>query len=465
MNSSKIDSLERIMSSLLILMQTLAFYFVWRTYYNPILAKSYLFKGNAMMICLYAAAVVLCYKSLDSLKPNISSFYNLAVSHVISDAMADVMTYVILILVFRGATTVLPIIMLFGINIAVSLLWISLCKFVFKKFVKGRKCILFYTDDDPEYLKQKIEQRKDQFVIEKAVHVNSIKNIRNESFEDFECAMIAYMPSDYRNEILKICFEKNIEAVITPKVSDVLIRGAKELNIYDQPMFVLGNNNRINLMQRFIKRAFDIVFSLIVLILSSPITLAVALAIKLEDGGPVFYKQKRCTLNEREFEIYKFRSMIVDAEKNHKAVLASKEDSRITKVGKFIRATRIDEIPQFINIIKGDMSVVGPRPERKELIDKYSKYVEAFPYRTKVKAGLTGYAQIMGKYNSNPYNKLLFDLMYVQKFSVILDMKLILMTIKIVFMKESTEGVDEEFDMFMETFTKTLEKKSAEELN
>ena len=463
MNSSKIDSIERIMSSLLILLQTLAFYFVWRTYYNPILAKSYLFKGNAMMICLYAATAILCYKSLDALKPNINSFYNLAVSHVISDAMADVMTYVILILVFRGATTVVPIIMLLGINIALSLLWISLCKFIFKKYVKGRKCILFYTDDDPDYLKQKIEQRKDQFVIEKTVHVDSLRNIRNEDIENFECAMIAYMPSDYRNEILKICFEKNVEVVITPKVSDVLIRGAKELNIYDQPLFVLGNN-KINLMESFIKRAFDIVFSMIVLIVSSPVMLAVALAIKLEDGGPVFYKQKRCTLNEREFDIYKFRSMIVDAEKNNKAMLASKGDSRITRVGKFIRATRIDEIPQFINIIKGDMSVVGPRPERKELIEKYSKYVEAFPYRTKVKAGLTGYAQIMGKYNSNPYNKLLYDLMYVQKFSVILDLKLILMTLKIMFMKESTEGVDEEFDMFMETFKKTLSNKSAEEL-
>ena len=155
--------------------------------------------------------------------------------------------------------------------------------------------------------------------------------------------------------------------------------------------------------------------------------------------------------------------MIVDAEKNSAAQLASKDDKRITKVGKFIRPTRIDELPQFINIIKGEMSVVGPRPERKELIEKYSKYVEAFPYRTKVKAGLTGYAQIMGKYNSNPYNKLLYDLIYIQKFSVILDLKLILMTVKIMFVKDSTEGVDEEFDEFMECFKKTLPELSKDE--
>ena len=215
--------------------------------------------------------------------------------------------------------------------------------------------------------------------------------------------------------------------------------------------------------ERNVKRAGDFLLAIFGLIVFSPLFAVCYFLVKREDNGPAIFKQERIGRFGKPFYIYKFRSMIVDAEKNSAAQLASKDDKRITKVGKFIRPTRIDELPQFINIIKGEMSVVGPRPERKELIEKYSKYVEAFPYRTKVKAGLTGYAQIMGKYNSNPYNKLLYDLIYIQKFSVILDLKLILMTVKIMFVKDSTEGVDEEFDEFMECFKKTLPELSKDE--
>lgn len=457
MNSKKVTSIERITSAVIVILQSLAFYFIWVTYYNPMLAKSYLFKGNALMVCIYAVAVIVCYKSLDGLKPNIHNLYNLSVSHFLSNIIINMVIYVVLILVFRGATELVPIFILLGINMAISLLWIVVCKILFKKLLTGRNSVLFYTEDDPGFLTQKIEQRKDQFVIKRAVKIESLESLKPEHLSDVECAIIAYMPSDYRNEILKICFEKNIEVVITPKVSDVLVRGAKELNLYDQPIFVL-DGVVMNMAQRFIKRVVDIILSIIILLAASPIMAIVALLIKLEDSGPIIYKQKRCTIGGREFEIYKFRSMVVDAEKNKGAVLAAKNDNRITKMGRVIRATRIDELPQFINIIKGDMSIVGPRPERKELIDEYCGYVEAFPYRTKVKAGLTGYAQVMGKYNSNPYNKLLFDLIYVQNFSLILDFKLILMTLKIMFIKESTDGVDEDLDEFIKTFNKTTSK-------
>jgi len=168
----------------------------------------------------------------------------------------------------------------------------------------------------------------------------------------------------------------------------------------------------------------------------------VAVAIKLEDGGPVFYKQKRMTRNGHEFEILKFRSMIVDAEKYAGAVLATGDDPRITKVGKVIRATRLDEIPQILNILKGDMSIVGPRPERKVIADEYRKEIPEFDYRLKVRGGLTGYAQIYGKYNTSPYDKLRLDLMYIENYSLLLDIKLIILTLRIIFSKESTEGID-----------------------
>ena len=187
----------------------------------------------------------------------------------------------------------------------------------------------------------------------------------------------------------------------------------------------------------------DIILSLIAIILTSPVMLIAAIAIHKYDGGPVFFRQKRCTRNGRVFEILKFRSMIVDAEKDGKARLATENDDRITPVGHFIRKTRIDELPQFFNILKGDMSFVGPRPERPEIVAEYEKEFPEFDLRMKVKAGLTGYAQVYGKYNTTAYDKLKLDLIYVQKYSLLMDLRLIFMTLKVIFMKESTEGLDD----------------------
>ena len=169
--------------------------------------------------------------------------------------------------------------------------------------------------------------------------------------------------------------------------------------------------------------------------------LVIALPIKLYDGGPVFYKQERLTQDGQTFMIYKFRSMRVDSEKDG-ARLAMKNDNRITPIGNILRKLHLDELPQIINIFKGEMSVVGPRPERKEIADQYAKEIEEFPFRLKVKAGLTGYAQVYGKYNTTPYDKLKLDLYYIQNYSFFLDIKLILLTVKILFQKENTEGVE-----------------------
>ena len=170
--------------------------------------------------------------------------------------------------------------------------------------------------------------------------------------------------------------------------------------------------------------------------------LITAVIVKAYDGGPVLYKQTRCTQNQREFKILKFRSMRVDAEKDGVARLASKGDSRITPIGRFIRKVRIDELPQLINIIKGEMSFIGPRPERPEIIKQYVEIMPEFAFRTKVKAGLAGYAQVYGKYNTTPYDKLKLDLTYIENYSFWLDLKLLFLTFKILFQKEKSEGVD-----------------------
>jgi lipopolysaccharide/colanic/teichoic acid biosynthesis glycosyltransferase len=212
------------------------------------------------------------------------------------------------------------------------------------------------------------------------------------------------------------------------------------MHLFDTPL-LLCRNDGLTIDQRIIKRGMDILFSGLGLLLILPLYGIIALCIHLYDGGPVLYKQERLTRGGKVFQIYKFRSMIVNAEKESGAVLAGENDSRITPVGRFLRRYRLDELPQLVNILKGEMSFVGPRPERGELAEKIAKEIPEFPYRLKVKAGLTGLAQVIGKYNTSSYDKLELDLMYIAKYSILLDLKIILMTPRMLFIKEKTEGV------------------------
>ena len=200
-------------------------------------------------------------------------------------------------------------------------------------------------------------------------------------------------------------------------------------------------NQGLGVEQAIVKRFMDLVISSLMLLLASPLMLLIALGIKVQDGGPVIYKQKRLTKDGKEFEIYKFRSMRMDSERSG-ARLAQKGDRRVTPVGKVIRNLHFDELPQLFNILKGDMSLVGPRPERPEIARQYQKKVTEFDFRLKVKAGLTGYAQVYGKYNTTPEDKLKLDLFYIEHYSVWMDVKLLLLTFKILFQKENTEGID-----------------------
>lgn len=458
MQTNKKRSIEKMLTIIYVVLHGAAFYAVWKFIYSAEVHEGRIRDDNIILTFLYLLLVCFVAKSLDGFRINSNNKFALFISHTITAVIADVVTYGLLLVEFRKIVTPVPMLIIFGMNMVISVIWIFVGKTMLERHPARNSVLFYYDEKDVRYLKAKLDESKNQFRIVKVVKLDS-EIIPDDVFENgIHSAVIAYMPGEYRNELMKYCFDKDIDVVFTPKVSDVLLRGARELDVIDRPLLEL-NCSSMTLVDKFVKRAFDIVCSGLALLILSPLFAVTALAIKLQDGGPVFYKQKRCTLDGKEFEIIKFRSMIVDAEKNNKAVLAAKNDTRITKVGAFIRATRIDELPQLINILKGDMSIVGPRPERRELIEEYTDYIDAFPFRTKVKAGLTGYAQLYGKYNSNPYNKLLFDLMYVQKFSLLLDFQLILLTLKIVFIKESTDGVDEEFDIFMETFEKNKQKK------
>jgi exopolysaccharide biosynthesis polyprenyl glycosylphosphotransferase len=256
-----------------------------------------------------------------------------------------------------------------------------------------------------------------------------------------EVVILGSVHSHERNQILKYCIMTGKLAYFLPRIGDTIVSGATPSNLFHLPLqLVYRYSPKPEYL--IIKRMYDIILSLIALICFSPVMLCVAIAIKRTDGGAIFYRQARLTKDGKVFDVLKFRSMRMDAEKDGVARLSAGEaDPRITKVGRIIRACRIDELPQLLNILRGDMAIVGPRPERPEIAAQYEKELPEWNLRLQCKCGLTGYAQVYGQYNTTPYDKLLMDLLYIANPSLTEDFKIIFGTVKILFMKESTEGV------------------------
>jgi exopolysaccharide biosynthesis polyprenyl glycosylphosphotransferase len=258
-----------------------------------------------------------------------------------------------------------------------------------------------------------------------------------------EVVFLCGVHSHDRNTILKYCVEHGIVVYLLPRIGDTIMNGAKPMHLFHMPFLRVGRYDP-SPEYMLLKRTFDIVVSGVALLVLSPLMLIVAIAIKATDGGTVFYKQTRLTKDGKEFDIVKFRSMRQDAEKDGVARLSSGEsDPRITPIGRIIRKLRVDELPQLINIFTGSMSVVGPRPERPEIAKVYEKELPEFSLRLQAKAGLTGYAQVYGKYNTTPYDKLQLDLLYIAHPSFLEDLRIIFATVKILFMPKSVEGIDE----------------------
>ena len=244
------------------------------------------------------------------------------------------------------------------------------------------------------------------------------------------------VPVDIRKDVIDWCYQNLKNIYYNPNVADILEHNSQQM-IMDDISFYAWQFHLISWEQRIVKRLMDIVISTVMLALLSPVLLISAVCIKKNDGGKVLFRQKRATANGKVFEIYKFRTMRENVE--NRSVI--RDDDRITPVGRVLRKYRIDELPQLINIVKGDMSLVGPRPEMLENVKDYEKELPEFRYRLRMKAGLTGYAQIFGKYNTSSRDKLMLDLMYIENYSLIRDIQLLFQTVMVIFKaEESTEA-------------------------
>ncbi len=426
----------------ILLMMIVFSYFWYETYADTMYVYQFYRRGNYAIIALYGVLLYFFSKMYGALRIGQLRRIEVLLSHFLSTLIANFIMYFIICLLAFGLVNPAGICIMQLCDMVIAALWTVFASVVYNRIFQPWKILLIYGDRPAADLIYKVEARRDKYAIYDAIHVDSGMDAIAEKVKDFQAVIIGDIPALQRNEVLKFCFGHGIRAYVMPKISDIILMGTDQIHIFDTP-FLLCKGYSLSFDERFWKRTVDLCISIPITVLALPFMLLTAIAIKCYDRGPILYRQTRCTKDNREFFMYKFRSMVVDAEKDGEAVLARENDDRITPVGRFIRATRLDELPQFFNVLKGDMSLVGPRPERPEIIAQYMEEMPEFSFRTRVKAGLTGFAQIYGKYNTVPYDKLKLDLFYIENYSLWMDLKLFLMTIKIMLKKDATEGVDE----------------------
>lgn len=363
-------------------------------------------------------------------------------------AITDIITYIQLQIMNvnpnNNATLILfgpdllYLLLCYVIQVIVIILFVRVGNQLYFYFTPPRRCLLILgSPSQEEPLRAKIERYRLQWRVEDTVLYN-VPDLA-QRIEMADVIFLGAVPDRAKVALLKLCYDDRKDVMCKAELEDIMLCNARP-TIVDDAAFLSMEYNKITPFQRFAKRFGDILISLFALIVFSPFILLISLLIKLEDGGPVIFKQSRLTVAGRPFTIRKFRTMKVHSELDEVQVSVSVDDPRITKVGSFLRRYRLDEIPQFFNILIGDMSVVGPRPEMMANVARYKMNLPSFVYREKMKAGLTGYAQIEGRYNTSAEDKLMLDMMYIESFSIWLDVKLILRTVTIFLKKDSTQG-------------------------
>lgn len=422
---------------------TFMFWLVWEYIYSHMIPNPFWRRGNWAVVALYAILLFCFNKLYGGIRVGYLRVMDVLFSEILSVCIVNFITYIQLCLIgrWRWMSHLKPLAMMMVFELVFIVAWVFFSRWVYYTLYPPRKILLIYGDRHPGELIQKMNSRKDKYDIEEALHLSVGMEKIQQAIHEYEGVVIYDMPSHERNLILKYCFKESVRAYLVPKISDVIIMSTENIHLFDTPL-LLSRNASMNAEQMFVKRTLDVIGSFLMMVIASPFMIVVAIVIHCYDHGPVFYKQERLTLDGKPFMIYKFRTMIVESETGSGARLCRKDDDRITPIGKFLRRTHLDELPQIFNILKGEMSLVGPRPERPSIAAEYQETLPEFDYRLKVKAGLTGYAQIYGKYNTTPYDKLKLDLFYIRNFSIWLDLKLLLLTFKILFQKENTEGVD-----------------------
>ncbi len=430
----------RLLKSSNLLFVSAPFIASWYLYYASRISSPFFFWGDLVVCILFMLLYFYFARTYDAFFISHNTIGEIVISQSLSAFLADTAMYFVIILLSKRLVNPLPLIAAFAIQFALSALWSWIANLVYYSLYPAKKTLIVNDvrrDMDGIIRKYHMERK---FDIAKSVSVEECLNDLS-VIDDVEVVFLSGVHTHERNVILKYCMYNDKLVYMIPRVGDVIMSSAQQVHLFHLPMMRTGRY-RPNPEYVILKRLFDIVSSALGLIVLSPLFLVIAVIIKASDKGPVFYKQERLTKDGKRFMIHKFRSMRVDAEKDGIPRLSSGVyDDRITPVGRFIRRYRIDELPQLFDILTGNLSVVGPRPERPEIAEEYMKEMPEFQLRLQAKAGLTGYAQIYGKYNTTPYDKLQLDLMYIAHPSFAEDIRICFATIRILFKPSSTEGV------------------------
>ena len=394
-----------------------------------------------MVGVLYCTVYFFFAKMYDAHKIGLYRLQELAFSQMLAYGISDGVLFIAAFFWFHNFQRIR--IRLFLLAFLLQLILILINTFLFNRlyahFDEPRKIMILYGSEDYKRLLVKIQEKKRRYQVLACMNESEDTSAIFETLAKCKDIYLCDVRDEVKDRVILFCNAHQKDIHISMDIGDLLILGDEVSHSFDTP-FLRNKKTPVTWYYPFLKRLSDIVISMTAILLLSPIMIITALSIKLYDRGPVFYKQIRLTKDGRRFEIIKFRSMKMDAEKNG-AQLSTVHDDRITPVGKIIRKLRIDELPQLFNILKNDMAVVGPRPERPEIAAQYEQDIPEFHLRLQVKAGLTGYAQVYGKYNTTPLDKLKLDLIYIAQRSVLFDLRILFYTIKIIFIPESTEGI------------------------
>ena len=437
-----------ICSIIITVIAVLMYLTIWISFAFTFNTTGYLYRwGNLILVTvIYSIIFLVNGKLLNTFKTGVERQSKQIASVIITSLLTNVIMIPVSLAIINNYMFVFALtwryLFLSLCQSSVLALTVTLMVSLYRNLISPLPVVMIYGDhiSNLDYKMNAIPQK---YNVDRVVKYDDPDINLDDLIDNSASILVNDVPAEVEGMIIKKCFEKDKRIYVVPKIADILLKASDSISVFDTPLY-LSRNLGMSFRQRFVKRSMDIVLCGLAVVILSPVFLITAIAIKLEDKGPVFYRQERVTKDGKHFMMLKFRSMIVDAEKDGCPRPAGKDDDRITRVGRVIRACRIDELPQLFNILSGEMSIVGPRPERFEHVEMYTSEIPEFKLREKVKGGLTGYAQVYGKYNTTPLDKLKMDLMYITNYSVLLDIQIMFETLKILFQKESTEGFDEE---------------------
>ena len=456
MEGIKHDVTLRLVKVLDAVLITIPFALVWLFYYAERTWAPFYLKGNWAVIGLFLFLYAMFGKVYDAFLVSMNQVFEAVYSQSLAALFSDSVMYIVSWLLTKHLPNPAPLFFVFFCQVLLATIWFKLANRWYYSVFPPKKSAVIYD------MRSGLERLVEEYGLAKKFEICRTKGVKEcleniHMLDGMDAVFLSGIHSHDRNIILKYCVEKGIEVYVIPRIGDTIMSSAKQMHMFHLPILRAGRYSP-SPVYLVIKRLVDIIAALTAFIILSPVWLITAIAIKVEDGRDIFYRQCRLTKDGKEFDVLKFRSMKMDAESDGVARLSSGEnDERLTKVGRIIRKVRLDELPQLLCILKGDMSIVGPRPERPEIAKQYEEEMPEFRLRLQAKAGLTGYAQVYGKYNTTPYDKLQMDLMYIAHPGMVEDFRIMLATVKILFLPESTEGVEEGAVTAMEEIVVTKE--------